>query len=108
MIFQQTYVSMVLVSGMLFFAGCAFKNYAPHPQLDSTPGTSLAGSYKDIGSNGSIKPHPESSYKVSSEPQTSNGGEIILGVPVDVKTGTIKNSPPSRTDPASGPEGKRK
>lgn len=108
MIFQQTYVSMVLVSGMLFFAGCAFKNYAPHPQLDSPPGTSLTGSHKDIGSNGSINPHPESSYKVSSEPQSQTDGEIILGIPVDMKKGTIKNSPPSRTDPASGPEGKRK
>jgi len=26
----------------------------------------------------------------------------------DVKTGTIKKTPPSRTDPASDPEGKRK
>ena len=112
-IFQRTSVSMVVVSGILFFAGRAFVNYAPHDEarFDNTPGTSLAGSYKDIGSNGSIKPHPEPSYKMSQEPQSSNDGAIILGEPVampDLKTGTIKKTPPSRTDPASDPAGKRK
>ena len=111
MIIQHTCVYMVLVSGILLFAGCAFKNYAPHegPQLDGTPGTSLAGLYKDIGSNGSIKPHPEPSYKISQEPQTD--GAIIFGGPVDMpdlKSGTIKKTPPSRMDPASDPAGKGK
>ena len=111
MIIQHACVYMVLVSGILLFAGCAFKNYAPRegPQFDGTPGTSLAGSYKDIGSNGSIKPHPAPSYKISQEPQTD--GAITLGGPVDMpdlKSGTIKKTPPSRTDPASDPAGKGK
>jgi len=111
MITQQIYVYIVMVSGIiLFFAGCAFKNYAPHEeaQFDRTPGTSLAGSYKDIGSDGSIKPHPATSYKIRQEPTDS---AIILGGPTDLpdlKTGTIQKKPPSRMDPASDPEGKRK
>ncbi len=78
MIIRQTCVSMVMVSGILLFAGCAFVNYDPHEraQFDSTLGsqsTSLAGSYSDVGSDGSIKPHPESSYKMSQEPRSTEG-----------------------------------
>jgi hypothetical protein len=73
MIIRQTCVYVVMVSGILLFAGCAFVNYEPHDgtQFDSaleSQSKTLAGSYKDIGSNGSIKPHPESSYKMSQEP----------------------------------------
>ena len=111
MIIQLTCVYIVMVSGILS-AGCAFANYAPQErtQTDSAPGTSLAGSYKDIGSDGSIEPHPNPSYRMSQKPQSPTGG-ITLGGEVDmpdVRTGTIKKAPPSRTDPASDPEGKGK
>ena len=73
MIFPQTCVYIVMVSGILLFAGCVFlgNEYEPQRvQFENTPGTALAGSYSDIGSNGSIKPHPESSYKMSQEPHS--------------------------------------
>ena len=101
MIIRLTCVSMVMVSGILLFAGCSFLADKPQgeAQLDSTTlGTqskSLAGSYRDVGSDGSIKPHPQPSYKMSQEPQSQTDGEIILGKPVDMpdlKTGGIKRS----------------
>ena len=88
-----------MVSGILLFAGCAFMNDEPREaQFDSALGSqskTLAGSYKDIGSNGSIKPRPESSYKMSQEPQSQPIGEIILGGPAevpDMTTLTIKRT----------------
>jgi len=109
---QQTCVSIVMVSGVLSVVGCAFGDYAPHEaiQSDSTRGTSLTVSYKYLGSDGSIEPHPAPSYDMSQKPPSPTG-EITLGGATDmpdVKTGTIKKTPPSRTDPASDPEGKRK
>ena len=80
MIIRQTCAYMVMVSGILLFAGCAFVNYGAHDeaQFDSalqSQSTTLAGSYKDIGSNGSIEPHPESSYKMSggTTPRSGSG-----------------------------------
>ena len=71
-----------MVSGILLFAGCVFlgNEYEPKgaPQFESTPGSqskTLAGSYSDIGSDGSIKPHPESSYKRSQEPHSKPTGQ---------------------------------
>ena len=89
MIIRQTCIYVVMVSGILLFAGCAFLNYEPHEgaQFDSTlesQSKTLAGSYKDIGSNGSIKPHPESSYKMSQEPQSQTTGARILGGPAEI------------------------
>jgi hypothetical protein len=110
MIIRLTCVSMVMVSGILLFAGCSFLADKPQgeAQLDSTTlGTqskSLAGSYRDVGSDGSIKPHPQPSYKMSQEPQSQTDGEIILGKPVDMpdlKTGGIKRST-GETTPRSG------
>jgi hypothetical protein len=109
MIIRQTCVNMVMVSGILLFAGCAFLADKPQgeTQFDSTMGSqskSLAGSYRDIGSDGSIKPHPQPSYKMSQEPQSQTDGEIILGKPVDMpdlKTGGIKRST-GETTPRSG------
>ncbi len=106
---RQTCVSMVMVSGICLFAGCAFLADKPQggAQIDSTTlGTeskSLAGAYRDIGSDGSIKPHFESSYKMSEEPETQTGA-ITLGGPVDIpdlKTGTMKKST-GGTAPGSG------
>ena len=71
MIIRQTCVYMVMVSGILLFAGCAF--LADRPQGEAQPDSttlatqskSLAGSYRDLGSDGSIKPHPQPSYNMS-------------------------------------------
>ena len=108
----QRSVYFVAVSGILSFAGCAFGDYAPHEatQADSTRGTTLTVSYKNMGSDGSIEPHTAPSYDTSQKPPSPTG-EITLGGATDmpdVKAGGIKKTPPSRTDPASDPEGKRK
>ena len=85
MIIRQTCVYLVMVSGILSFAGCYILADRPQgeAQLDSTTlGTqskSLAGSYRDVGSNGSIKPHPQPSYGMSQEPQSQTTGEMTLG-----------------------------
>ena len=105
MIIRQTCLSMVMGSGILLSAGCSFLADRPQgeAQLDSTTlGTqskSLAGSYRDIGSDGSIKPHPQPSYKMNQETQTGTEGSITLGVPVDMpnmRTGTTKRESPFR------------
>ena len=102
MMIRQTCVYMVMASGIFLSAGCSFMADEPkgEVQFDSTPESrpkSLAGSYRDIGSDGSIKPHPESSYKMRQEPQGRTNDVIILGGPApipDLKTGktTIKGS----------------
>jgi hypothetical protein len=96
MIIRPTFVYMVMVSEVFLFAGCSF--WANEPQRG-------AGTYKDVGYDGSIKPHPESSYGMSQEPQRRTDGEIILGgtseVP-DMRTGTTKRETGSTTLP-SGP-----
>jgi hypothetical protein len=97
-----------MVSGML--AGCAFVNYEPRDeaQFDSTlksQSKTLAGSYEDIGSNGSIKPHLGSSYEMGQEPQGGTDGAIILGGRAetpDLRSGTMKEET-GRTTPPSGP-----
>lgn len=97
-------VYVVMGSGIFLLAGCAFLADKPkdkpqgEAQLDSTTlGTSksLAGSYKDVGSDGSIKPHPQPSYNASPEPESRTDNAITLGGPTDLpdlKTGTIKRS----------------
>jgi hypothetical protein len=111
MIIRHTYIYAVMVSGMLLFGGCAFKNYEARDEIpsDSTlksQSSTLAGSYKDIGSNGSIKPHPESSYKTSQESQSQTEGVIVLGGEAkelpDLRTGTMKRESGRKT-PSSGP-----
>ena len=103
MIIRQTCVYMVMVSGILLFAGCAFLADRPQgeAQLDSTTlatqSKSLAGSYRDVGSDGSIKPHPQPSYKMSQEPESRTDGSITLGAPVDM--------PNMRMDPIKGSTG---
>ncbi len=101
MIILLRFVYMVMVSGILLLAGCSFLADKPQEnvQVDSrtlaSQSKSLAGSYRDIGSDGSIKPHPAPSYKMSEEPQSRTDGAITLGGPADipdVKTGTIKRS----------------
>ena len=62
-----------MVSGIFLFAGCVFLGNEYEPQrvkFESKPGTALTESYSELGSNGSIKPHSESSYKMSQEPHS--------------------------------------
>jgi hypothetical protein len=90
MIIRQTCVHIAMMSGILLLVGCVFlgNEYEPQGvQFESAPEKALAGSYSDIGSNGSIKPHPESLYKLSQEqqePQSQTTGEIILGGPAEI------------------------
>ena len=107
MIIRPTCVYVVMLS-VLLFAGCALMNYEPRDGAQSDTALegqskTLAGSYKDIGSNGSIKPHPESSDK---EPQGRTTGAIILGGPAempDMTTLTIKKTgKPGGTKAGSG------
>jgi hypothetical protein len=87
---RRTCVYMVMVSGILLFAGCAF--LADRPQGEAQPDSttlatqskSLAGSYRDVGSDGSIKPHPHPSYNMSQEPESRTDGTMTLGAPVDM------------------------
>ena len=103
MIIRQACVYMVMMTGIFLFAGCAFLADKPQgvAQLDSTTlatqSKSLAGSYRDVGSDGSIKPHPHPSYNVSQEPESQTDGAITLGGPVDM--------PSIRMDPIRGSTG---
>jgi hypothetical protein len=100
MIMRQGCVYMVMMTGIFLFAGCAFLADKPQgeAQLDSTTlGTqskSLTGSPRDVGSDGSIKPHPHPSYNVSQEPDSRTGGTITLDAPIDM--------PNMRMDPIKG------
>ncbi len=109
---RQTCNYMVVTSGILLLAGCSFLADEPKEgiQLDNIlerQSKSIAGSYRDMGPDGSIQPHPESSYTMRQESQgRTNGGVIILGGPApvpDLRTGktTIKGSS-GRTTPNSG------
>jgi hypothetical protein len=109
MMMRQTCVPIVTASGILLLASCSFLADKPkeEAQFDNTlrsQSTSLAGSYRDIGSDGSIKPHPESSYKMTHEPQSRTDGAITLGGPADIpdlKTSTTKKAT-GGTTPHSG------
>jgi hypothetical protein len=94
---RHTCACVLAASGILSFAGCSL--WGPESrgeaQSESTlegQSKSLAGVYRDIGSDGSIKPHLES---VGTDGRID--GLIILGgsadIP-DIKTGrsTIKGS----------------
>jgi hypothetical protein len=106
MIIRQTCVYMVLVSGILLLAGCFVLADRPQgeAQLDSTTletqSKSLTSSYRDMGPDGSIKPHPHPSYNMSQEPQTRTDGAITLGGRVDMpnmRTGTLEKEPGGTT-----------
>jgi hypothetical protein len=81
---RQTLGFMVGASGILLLAGCSFLANEPKEgvQVESTlenQSKSLTGSYRDMGPDGSIKPHPEPSYKTRQDPQGRTNGVIILG-----------------------------
>lgn len=91
MTIRHTCVGLVLASGVLAFSGCSAwgpeSRSESHFDASSVEGqsNSLAGLYRDIGSDGSIQPHPES---VGVEGQVN--GLVILGGPADIpnmKTG---------------------
>lgn len=102
---RLTCVYMVMVSGILPLAGCYIMADRPQGEARPDSGTlgsqskSLAGVYRDIGSDGSIKPHPQPSYNMSQEPQTRTDGVITLGAPVDMPS--IKDLIKGETDNAS-------
>ena len=113
---------VLMASAMLSFAGCSLwgpnsKGKAQFESTELSPSMSLAGAYSDIGSDGSIKPHPESTYQMNQDSQGRATGVIILGGPADMpnmRTGnsTIKGATggttsrpefgPKSTDGASG------
>ena len=111
MMIRHTCMYMIMASGMLLFAGCSV--FADRPEetvqadrtLESQP-KGVAGAYSDIGSNGSIKAHTESSYHAREARQGRTDGEIILGGPApvpDLKTGqTIIKGSPGGTTPRPG------
>ena len=112
MMIRQTCVYILMASGIFLMAGCSYLAGEPKEgvQADNTlerQPKNLAGSYGDIGSNGSIKPNPESSYKMRRETQgRTNNDVIILGGPVpipDLRTGnTTTQGSPGGTTPRSG------
>ena len=112
MMIRQTCVYILMASGIFLMAGCSYLAGEPKEgiQVDNTlerQPKNLAGSYRDIGSNGSIKPNPESSYKMKRETQgRTNNDVIILGGPVpipDLRTGnTTTQGSPGGTTPRSG------
>jgi hypothetical protein len=85
---------IVMTSGMLSLSGCSLWGPESTSEARFDRGTlagqskSLAGVYRDVGPDGSIKPHPE---LVGTEGQID--GLVILGGPADVpniKTGTME------------------
>lgn len=94
MTIRQTCVYVLMASGMITFAGCSAwgPSTKGEAQLDNSAvegqSKSLAGVYKDVDSNGSIKPHP---LEVGTDGRTD--GVITLGGPAEVpniKTGKIE------------------
>lgn len=107
----HTYAYITMVSGILSFAGCSLWGPEPkgeaqfEPTLESQS-KALAGAYSDIGSNGSIKPHPYPVHQPTEKPQSQTGNAIILGGPLpvpDLNTGQtdVKGSP-GGTTPSPG------
>ena len=85
---------LVMASAMLSFAGCSLwgpnsKGKAQFESTEMSPSMSLAGAYSDLGSDGSIKPHPESTNQGS---QGRSTGVMILGGPADMPNMRTGNS----------------
>lgn len=55
-----------------------------------------------MGPDGSIKPHPEPSYKMRQEPQDRTTGVIILGGPVDMPELKMGTTPMKGSTGGSG------
>lgn len=97
-----TLVDVVMTSGVFFFCGCSLLADGPTTgaQFDRISGSetkSIAGSYRDVGTDGSIKPHSKSSGVGG-----RIDGMIMLGGPAevpDIKSGkmTIKGSMGEKT-----------
>ena len=105
---RQACIYMSLTSAILSFAGCSA--WGPESkgdaQIQSTVGRkSLAGMYSDVGSDGSIKPHPESSM---TQPKGGHAtGQIMLNEPVDmpdIRTGKPIKRATERARPELGSE----
>jgi hypothetical protein len=89
---------LLMTSAMLSSAGCSLwgPNSKGEAQFESTemgPSMSLAGAYSDIGSDGSIKPHPKSTGETPEPKGGQVNGVIQLNMPVDmpdIRTGNSR------------------
>ena len=89
--------SVILSVGGCSLWGTASRGDAQYDDTSEGQSKSLAGVYRDTGSNGSIKSYAEPSYQVIEYPQDRTGAVIILGgtIPIpDLETGktTTKGS----------------
>ena len=99
---RHTCTCMLMTSVILSLAACSLSGPGSRGdvQSDNTvegQSKSRAGMYRDIGSDGSIKPHPEPSYQGTESLLNGTGDVIILGGPMPIpnlETGktTIKGS----------------
>jgi hypothetical protein len=88
---------VLMASGILSFAGCSLlgpesKEEAQFDRTEVSSPQSLAGMYSDLGSDGSIKPHPESTNQMNQESQGRSTGVMILGGPADMPNMRTGNS----------------
>lgn len=97
---RQTYGCVVMASILLASSGCSVwgPESSGEAQSERSPSTSLAGAYSDVGSDGSIKPHPDSTHQMTGKNGNQTGDNIILGGPLpvpDLQTSktTIKGTP---------------
>ncbi|MBS0167987.1 MAG: hypothetical protein JSR29_18010 [Nitrospira sp.] len=72
---RQTWAYLLATSGIFLFVGCSAWDggYKGGTQLESTQdmhSKSLAGAYRDVGSDGSIKSHPAASDPMSRNSQS--------------------------------------
>jgi hypothetical protein len=108
---RSTCACILMTNVILSVGGCSLWGPGSRgdAQSDSTSegqSKSHAGEYRDIGSDGSIKPHPERSYQVTELPPNRTGDVIILGGPMpmpDLETGkTTTKGSSEGTTPSPG------
>lgn len=71
---QQPSACLLVMSSLFLCVSCSWlTDQSSSPAVELPPSKSLAGLYKDVGPNGSIKPH-------SQAPHTMRGGQRTEGV----------------------------
>lgn len=71
---QQLSACLLGVSSLILCISCSWlSDQSSSPAVELPPSKALAGLYKDVGPNGSIKPHPQAL-------QTPTGGQRTEGV----------------------------
>lgn len=114
---RQACGSMILMaSGLLSFPGCSLwtadtnNRSMQYESILEGESKALAGRYQDVGSDGSIKPHPEFSHTVSPDQYDQRTTDTItLGTPSSdsnkmQKSESILEGPPGNL---SRPDSKR-